>query len=162
MDLLIIRHAIAVDPEDGRFKDAERPLTKEGAEKFKEVAAGLAGILPAPDVLLTSPLLRAVATAEIAGKALGIAPRVEPRLAGRSVTEILAAVKEQGGKNLLAIVGHEPTVSQLLARLLGTPHDLRLGFKKGGAALVDLGEAGTGPGHLLWFAPPKLLRRINR
>jgi len=61
--LLIIRHAIAVDPETAGVDDAERPLTEEGSNKWRAAAQGLATILDPPDALLTSPLLRARQTA---------------------------------------------------------------------------------------------------
>jgi phosphohistidine phosphatase len=60
----------------------------------------------------------------------------------------------------VAIVGHEPTLSALLARLLGAAHGERLAFKKGGAALVDLPDGPTGLGVLLWFLKPKVLRAL--
>jgi hypothetical protein len=55
VQLLIIRHAIAVDLQEAGGDDAERPLTEEGAKKWKEAARGLASILDPPGALLTSP-----------------------------------------------------------------------------------------------------------
>ena len=60
----------------------------------------------------------------------------------------------------MAVVGHEPHVSDLLARLLGSRHDDRLTFKKGGAALVDVPGPLAGGGQLVWFLPPKVLRKL--
>ena len=60
----------------------------------------------------------------------------------------------------VAVVGHEPHVSDLLARLLGSRHDDRLTFKKGGAALVDVPGRLAGGGQLAWFLPPKVLRKL--
>jgi phosphohistidine phosphatase SixA len=51
-------------------------------------------------------------------------------------------------------------VSALLARLLGTRHDDRLTFKKGGAALVDVPGRLAEGGSLAWFLPPKALRKL--
>ena len=60
----------------------------------------------------------------------------------------------------VAIFGHEPWVSELLARLIGTDEDERLTFKKGGAALVEIpGKLAEG-GSLVWYLPPKLLRKL--
>jgi phosphohistidine phosphatase len=61
----------------------------------------------------------------------------------------------------VAVVGHEPWVSELLARLLGTRHDARLAFKKGGAALVDVPGRLAGGGSLVWYLPPKVLRKLG-
>ena len=160
MELLIIRHGIAVEPGEGGLADEERPLTAEGKAKFERAARGLATILPAPDVLLTSPLIRARATADLAASAWGgPKPTVEGRVAEGSA-QILAAVKEHARHKLVALVGHEPTLSQLVGRLLGTRDEGSFPFRKGGAALLDVGHL-TGPAHLVWFVPPRLLRRLG-
>jgi phosphohistidine phosphatase SixA len=52
-------------------------------------------------------------------------------------------------------------VSELLARLVGTSHDDRLTFKKGGAALVDVDGRLADGGSLVWYLPPKLLRKLG-
>ena len=69
MQLIIIRHAIAVPHGTPGYADEERPLTPEGEAKFKEAARGLARAYDRPDALLTSPWLRARQTAAIAGAA---------------------------------------------------------------------------------------------
>jgi phosphohistidine phosphatase len=161
MQLLIVRHGIAVDRGAPGQADEDRALTEEGQKKFREVAQGLAEILPAPDVLLTSPLVRARETAEIAAKAWGgLALEEESALAGGSPAKILGALKPHREKSLVAIFGHEPDVSELVAHLIGTKNAESVAFKKGGSALLEL-DASLARGHLLWFAPPKLLRAID-
>ena len=161
MQLLIIRHAIAVDRGAPGIPDEERPLTPEGEEKFREVAKGLARIADHPAALLTSPLLRAKQTAAIAAAAWGrIEPEDTPALASGSFEALAAALDRHPDDATVAVVGHEPYVSELLARLLGSRHDDRLGFKKGGAALVEVPGRLAGGGRLVWFLPPKVLRRL--
>jgi phosphohistidine phosphatase len=75
MELLIIRHAIAVDRTTPGLPDDQRALTPEGRKKFREAARGLTRIVKRPDALLTSPLLRARQTAEIAAVAWGRRPK---------------------------------------------------------------------------------------
>jgi len=60
----------------------------------------------------------------------------------------------------IALVGHEPTLSMILARLLGAADGERLAFKKGGAALVDLPDGPSAGGQLVWFLKPKVLRAL--
>jgi phosphohistidine phosphatase SixA len=60
----------------------------------------------------------------------------------------------------VALFGHEPDVSELTARLLGTRHATSLAFKKGGAALLEVAPDAS-RGVLLWFLPPRVLRRIG-
>jgi len=158
--LLILRHAIAEDRAPG-LADADRALTPEGVSKFERAAAGLARIVDPPDVLLTSPLKRARQTADIASRAWG---RIEPvetaALAGGTLTELAKAVDAHPDGATVVLVGHEPHVSDLLARLLGSPEGGRLSFKKGGAALVELEDGLEDGGRLVWFLTPKVLREL--
>jgi phosphohistidine phosphatase len=159
--LLLVRHAAAVPSGTPGVPDDERPLTSEGAAKFRVAAKGLARIARRPDVLLTSPLPRARATADIAAKAFKrIEPTVEPALAHGSVDQILTALGRRPSDATIAVVGHEPTLSMILARLLGAVDGERLAFKKGGAALVDLPDGPSGGGRLVWFLKPKVLRAL--
>jgi len=162
MKLLIIRHAAAVPRGTPGIPDDERPLTPRGKMKFRLAAKGLARIVDRPDVILTSPLPRAKSTAEIAALAFKrVEPRIEPALAGESVEDILTAVRRLAPAPTVAIVGHEPVLSALLAHLLGSRQPKHLPFKKGGAALVDLPD-GPGPvGTLVWFIKPRILRTLG-
>ena len=162
MRLLIVRHATAVPQGTPGLSDPDRPLTPAGEKKFGAAARGLAAVLGAPDALLTSPWLRALQTAEIAAAAWGeVSVRKTPALAGGDFDELAKVVDRYRDKELVAVVGHEPWLSALLARLLGTPHDGRLAFKKGGAALVDVRDGLAGGGRLVWYLPPRLLRALG-
>jgi phosphohistidine phosphatase len=157
--LLLVRHAAAVPSGTAGVPDDQRPLTPKGRDKFRVAATGLARITDRPDALLTSPLPRARETAEIAARAFKrIEPTIEPALARGSVDGIVAALGAQRPGTTVAIVGHEPTLSALLARLLGAARGEPLAFKKGGAALVDLPDGPSGAGRLIWFLKPRLLR----
>ena len=161
MRLLVIRHATAVPRGTPGIRDEDRPLTPEGELKFREAAKGLAALVDRPDALLTSPWLRAKQTAAIAAAAWG---RIEPKetavLAGGSFEEQAEVLDRYPQDATVAVVGHEPYVSELLGRLLGSRHDDRLTFKKGGAALVELPGPLARGGTLAWFLPPKVLRRL--
>jgi phosphohistidine phosphatase len=161
MQLIIIRHAIAVPRGTPGTPDEDRALTPEGEQKFREAAKGLASLAGRPDAILTSPWLRARQTAALAASAWG---RLEPKetvaLAGGSFDEQAAVLDHYPDDATVAVVGHEPWVSELLARLLGSRHDDRLEFKKGGAALVDVPGRLAEGGHLVWYLPPKVLRKL--
>ena len=163
MRLIIIRHAIAVPRGTPDIPDDERPLTRRGERRFREAARGLARIAARPDVLLTSPLPRALRTAEIAAAAWGkVKPRKADALAGGSFTEIAAIVDKLPREATVAVVGHEPDVSELLAAVLGSKDAAAFTFKKGGAAAVEVpGPLGQG-GALVWAMPPRLLRRLGK
>jgi phosphohistidine phosphatase len=161
MELLIVRHGIAVDRGTPGMADDERPLTKEGEKKFRGAARGLATIVSAPDIVLTSPLPRALRTAEIAAAAWkGDKPVRSPKLAAGSAAAILELLAQNRRHARVAIFGHEPDLSQLLARLLGSGKGERLALKKGGAALLELTDD-LQAGRLVFYLPPKLLRALG-
>ncbi|PYQ11398.1 MAG: phosphohistidine phosphatase SixA [Acidobacteria bacterium] len=161
MRLLIIRHATAVPRGTPDMPDEERPLTKRGERRFRRAADGLARLTKRPDTLLSSPLSRARRTAEIAAKAWGkVEVEESPALAGGSYDEVATALGRFPAESMVAIVGHEPDLSALLGRLLGGAHAERLTFKKGGAALLDVPGSLAEGGTLVWYAPPRILRRL--
>jgi len=160
MRLLIVRHAIAEDRTAG-MSDAERALTPEGIERFEEAAAGLARLVDRPDALLTSPLTRARQTADIAARAWGgVEPKSTAVLAGGTFAELAKIVDAYPDDATVVLVGHEPQVSDLLAHLVGSRDGDRFAFKKGGVALVELGDGLEDGGLLLWCLPPKVLRKL--
>jgi phosphohistidine phosphatase len=161
--LLLIRHAPAVRNGSAGIRDGERPLTPLGRARFRVAARGLARISDRPDILLTSPLVRARATAEIAAAAFKkVTQRVEPALGQENLDAVVAALKKCPRDAMVAVVGHEPTLSRLLARMLGVHQDDdRFAFKKGGAALVDLPDGPAAAGQLRWFVKPHILRSLG-
>jgi phosphohistidine phosphatase len=162
--LLIVRHARAAPRGSRGMRDDERPLTKDGAADFGGVARGLARISPAPHVILTSPLRRARQTAEIARAAWTSKARIdeERALVGSGTAEVVELLAKHRRLSLVAVFGHEPGVSALLAHLLGAKRAGGLGFKKGGVALLEtLDPRSYGSGRLIWFLPPKLLSALG-
>jgi phosphohistidine phosphatase len=161
--LYLVRHAVAEERSDEWPDDAKRPLTHEGRVRMRQVVAGLRELDPDIDVVLTSPLVRAVQTADLLVDGLKPRPsvRVAPVLAldgtPAKVAEVVAAVRDARG---LALVGHEPNLGELAAWLIGSRMPLR--FKKGGICRIDLaGAPGARSGQLLWFATPKMLRGLK-
>ncbi|HEX7787173.1 MAG TPA: histidine phosphatase family protein [Methylomirabilota bacterium] len=163
MQVLLIRHAPAVPRDPDGMRDHDRPLTRRGRRRFRLAARGLARIIDRPDALLTSPLARARETAGLTARAFGrLTPRIEPALGDEDVGGLVTALKRFPADATVALVGHEPTLSGLLAHLLGMhPGEGRFAFKKGGAALVDLPDGPAMPGRLIWFVKPRILRYIG-
>jgi phosphohistidine phosphatase len=163
MKALIIRHAEALPRGTPGVLDDARPLTASGKVKFRTAARGLARVAPRPDVLLTSPRPRARETAEITARAFRhVEPWVESSLADQNIDAIVAALQTHPGNATVALVGHEPTLGALLARLLGGTRKERLTLEKGGAALVDLPDGPSTAGRLIWFLAPRVLRKLAR
>ena len=94
-------------------------------------------------------------------RARGIEPKLEPSLASGSFEAQAAALDRFPDDTTVAIFGHEPWVSELLGRLVGTRDSDRLTFKKGGAALVEVPDGFADGGTLVWYLTPKLLRKLG-
>ena len=159
MELYFLRHGIAADVGPEGSGDAGRPLPAEGIKKMKEEARGLRRLDVRPDVLLSSPLVRARQTAEIVRHALGLDSRLVDALApGCGVAQLRDLLGEYRSAERIMIVGHEPDFSDLISALTGGS---RIMLKKGGLARVDLETVSDGAGTLVWLLPPLALRRAG-
>jgi phosphohistidine phosphatase len=166
MRLLLIRHAIAEEREDfartGK-DDSLRPLTDEGRKKMKQAARGLRSLVPEIDLLATSPLTRAAQTGAILDSVYGGIDVVETdELSPETTPEQFLRWLRQQKEDVVAAVGHEPSLSQILGWLL-TGIDRRLfAFRKGGACLLEFGddEPAGGTATLLWALTPAQLRTL--
>jgi phosphohistidine phosphatase len=167
MRLLIIRHAIAEDRDAFAASgqdDSLRPLTKDGRKKMRVGAAGLRATAPAIDVLATSPLVRAVETADIVAAAFQRpATHTVPSLApDRSPSEFVGWMHSIEGADVVAAVGHEPHLGHLVSWLVSARKQTFLELKKGGACLLDLGAAPSpGTARLLWVLTAGQLRQFG-
>jgi phosphohistidine phosphatase len=162
MKLLLIRHAAAVPRGTPGIADGDRRLTADGEADFRSAAGGLAWIVDPPQVLLSSPLVRARATADIAARTFGrLELRIEPALAYGTPENVLTALAvHEATAASIGVVGHEPLLSAVLARLLGAGDSNRVEFQKGGAALIDLPDGVWAAGRLMWFLEPRILRTL--
>ena len=168
MDLLVVRHAVAEDRDEfaatGR-PDTARPLTADGRKKFERGARGLVRVLPALDVLASSALRRAVETAEILARAYRVegGPRLRELEPGARPEALVRWLRRQNRQAVVAVVGHEPHLSALAAHLLAGRGRGFTDFKKGGAALLALGdEPAAGEAELRWLLTAAQLRRLGR
>ncbi len=160
MDLLIIRHAIAADPADYE-DDAARPLTPEGIKKMRQAAKGLRRLVPAIDLLATSPLTRAVETAEIVSAEYDDAtPVVVAALApGHTAATVAQWLDSQRRHQVVAVVGHEPGLSHMASWFLTGTERSFIELKKGAACLLTfLGPIEAGSAALSWALTPSQLR----
>lgn len=166
MRLYVVRHGVAEDRTSSGL-DRDRRLTAEGRDRMRRAARGLALLGVRVDTLLTSPLPRARQTAEIlATEVPGLpAPQQLAALAtGTGPVELLRQLRLRGDVEALMVVGHEPTLSGLIALLLtGSPDGAAIPMKKGGVALLELGRlAPHGEASLRWLLAPGVLRRLGR
>jgi phosphohistidine phosphatase len=167
MQLLVIRHAIAENratfAQTGQ-DDGQRPLTDEGRRRMEIAARGLRSLVGSLDLVAASPLTRARETAEIVAAAFGGSP-VETSVAlspGRSPDEVVEWLKHHAALERVAVVGHEPDLSDLVSYLLLDEGTSFFVFKKGGACLLEFaGRIGPGDANLRWLLRPKHLRALG-
>ena len=162
MRLLLVRHAIALDRGTPGVADSVRPLTEEGIAKFKRTARGLASLVK-PDLILTSPILRAKQTAELLAKQW---PDVGIHESGPLESGSRDRFEDSLGKlsksTLIAAVGHEPHMSEWTAEWLGSDESNAFAFKKGGAALLEFdGDVAEGSGRLVFFLAPGAIKDLQ-
>ncbi|MBM3793750.1 MAG: phosphohistidine phosphatase SixA [Acidobacteria bacterium] len=159
MQVYLLRHGIAEDARRGSA-DSARALTPEGRKKVKEVLGVAKQAGTRPTLVLTSPLRRAVETAEIAVAALGLKKsdlvQTHALIPSAAVTDAWEEIRVYKDEEALLLVGHEPLFGLLFAYLLGEP-GLLIDFKKGALARIDIESFGPQPrGVQRWFLPPKL------
>jgi phosphohistidine phosphatase len=162
-EIYLIRHGVAEERGDAWPDDAKRPLTEQGMARLRKSIRGLARAGVSFDIVLTSPLVRTRQTAEIV--AAEVAPRpqvvaIESLAPGGAYAAIVADLDAQTRRLKIAVVGHEPGIGELAARLAGSRHAFE--FKKGAVCRVDVELPVTGPGTLKWFLTPRLMRALRR
>jgi len=139
MKTLLIRHAHAVDSRDGGAgADEDRWLTDKGRMVARKVGDRLRDEGYAADAIVTSPLVRAVQTAELVARGLkykGVVEVFADLAPDGSIGAAAQALEEKGG--LVVAVGHEPGISALASHLAGRPV---ASFRKGEAVLVRDGK----------------------
>ena len=162
--LFLIRHGIAEERGDAWPDDAKRPLSEDGIDRFQKSARGLARLDVWIDVVLTSPLVRARQTADIVASAFDPRPSIitiESLAPGGSYASLLTDLEKHGRKTRIALVGHEPGIGELGARLIGSRHSFE--FKKGAVCRIDVDEIPpVSPGDLRWFLTPKMMATIKK
>jgi phosphohistidine phosphatase len=159
MEVYLLRHGIA-DDDSPTGRDSDRQLTAEGRRKLKDVLKTIAAAGVSPSVIVSSPYLRALQTAEIAREILGcpeevhrsdaLVPESDPQQVWQ---EIRNSYK---GSDSILLASHEPLMSRCAGFLLGYP-DLLVDFKKGAIVRIDIEQFGMQPrGLLRWMLVPKL------
>lgn len=164
-ELYIMRHGIAVERGTANYlDDAKRPLTPEGKKKVQEITQGLIRLGLELHWVVSSPLVRAVETAELvadllpANVPLDFCDALRPGGAPEDLVKFLA---KHASRRRVMVVGHEPDLSELAARLMGAGRHANLTFKKGGCCLITFDEfPPKSPGQLVWWLTPRIVRKL--
>ena len=158
MEVYLLRHGIAEARRAGRT-DAERKLTEDGKRKLRQVLARARAAKAEPSLILTSPLTRAVETAEIAAEVLryqGAIVPAEALLPSSSPRAVWRELGAHAGERAVLLAGHEPLLSETASYLLGASRVV-VEVKKGALLRVDLEiTSGEPRGVLQWLLTAKL------
>jgi phosphohistidine phosphatase len=162
MELFILRHGRA--GQHGDYEDDRaRPLTDEGRERSVVSGRGLRRLRVTPQVVLSSPLVRARETAELVAAELEGSPAVEltevlsPGVGPEAVVRYLR--KHHGGAEAALLVGHEPDLSVLIGALVSRDGTARVRMKKGGLCHLRLREGELA--ELAALYPPGVLIELG-
>lgn len=164
MRIILFRHGPAEDRDPQRWPDDHaRPLTTKGEARVRRCARALKKLEGEIHVILSSPLVRCMRTAELLREECGSQPALTafPSLApGRSWRTTMQRLAEEGPDSTLVLVGHEPELGKLAGLFLfGAPASLPL--KKAGACSFTFDETvAAGAGRMRWFLPPRALERL--
>jgi len=162
MEIYFLRHASAGQPKLNPAKDEKRPLDKQGTQQSHDVGRALAALNIELDAIVSSPLVRAAQTASIVAREMGQEDKIvtddalRPDATYDKFEELLARYQ---GKEAIMVVGHNPSQSEFLNRLLtGGPASV-IELKKGAVARVE--KDGRKPAVLKWCMPPKVVRCLQ-
>lgn len=166
MEIYIIRHGDAIDRSDPQVTgDAMRWLTETGRDEVMVSARLLAKLSVAPDLVLTSPMVRARQTAEIVTDLVGPAggPEVCDHLVyGGSLAGVLEDILRHDRHRRVVLAGHMPSVGALVGYVAWGMPEAGIPFRTGEVGRVDLpdGSPRAGFGDLRWLIPPKVARKL--
>jgi len=166
MDCVLLRHGIAVERDEWKGPDGDRPLTECGAKRVAQTAVGLSRL----DVQLThvfsSPLIRAIETAKIVYRSLRVCSAmhvVHELLPDAPPHRLLSILHKLPPESCVLCIGHEPQLGMAASVLLSGRVSASFPLKKAGACLIELSvPAKPGRGVLRWWLTPSQLRAIGK
>lgn len=152
--IYLVRHGIAGDPDEWKGPDDSRPLNAKGRRKFRDTARAFVKMGDRIDLLCTSPLVRAVQTAEILAGALeldevSILEELRPDVPVQRLLERVATLDAKR----IALVGHDPQLSGA-AGALGDVEPARVEFPKGAIVRFDVDDAAGRKAKARWWLEP--------
>lgn len=156
MVVYFLRHAEA-EPDAGT--DFDRKLAAKGLEQAEKMAKFIARNGLQPELIITSPVVRARQTAKIVSQKLGeIDLVVEEWLAcGMTPEACLEGIRAYEHKASLMVVGHEPDFSGAIARLLGLASQEAINVRKASLTAIEIETLQPGLGRLEFFTPVRIV-----
>lgn len=161
MVLYLMRHADAGVSRGNPLLDAKRGLVKEGKEQCMLMARLLLALKAPIDTIVSSPLKRALQTAQFVGTELGFDAKVEISDAlgpNGTFASFQALLAKYANRDAVLAVGHNPNLFQFLGRLItGNGESASIRMRKASIARIDLDKH---PARLQWLIDPRAARSI--
>jgi len=160
MILYLMRHANAGVPKENPALDARRGLVKEGKEQCMLMARLLSALKVQVDLIVSSPLKRAMQTAQFVGTELGYDAKVEISRGlapDADYTDFQAMLAKYASRDGVLAVGHNPNCFQFLGRMITGNGGASIRMRKGSIARIDLDNH---PPRLQWLIDPRSARAI--
>lgn len=155
VEIYLVRHAHAGNPDEWTGDDADRPLSAKGRRQAERLGRFLARNGLKPNAIITSPKVRAHQTAELVAAALGTRVETDHRLGMPVDLDLLSKIVAESGGERVLLVGHDPDMSDLAAEMMGAQY---VPLKKGALARFDTTLPLQPAGALLrWLVPPDLI-----
>jgi phosphohistidine phosphatase len=163
MILYIVRHAEAVEGSN-ELPDEWRYLTEDGRAAAKKMSASLSKFGPKTRLTITSPLTRAVQTAEIMAEKACRRNEVAASsllLPGGDIPDLISCLMERSAAGRVMVVGHEPHLGSLAAALLQCKKG-SISLKKGSCVALKLDvDSSDTPAAFLWYLVPGKKRVVS-
>jgi len=163
LELYLIRHGIAAERGPDYPDDSKRPLTSAGIARLRKQAKALTDLEVDFDQIISSPLVRTKQTADVFAQGLPSKPSVvtsDALAPAGTPTAVFQELARHMRKGQIALVGHEPNLGELAARLIGSRTPIE--FKKGAICRIDFEVfPPKGVGVLRWFVTPKFLKKSS-
>jgi phosphohistidine phosphatase len=160
MNLYLMRHANAGVPRESAKLDAKRGLIAEGKEQCMMMGRILGALKVQPDVIIASPLKRALQTAQFVGNELGYEGKVEVSEAlslSATYTDFQKLIDKYSDRQDVLVVGHNPNLFQFLGRIITGNGGAGVRMRKGAVARIDMDKR---PPLLQWLIDPRMARWI--
>lgn len=160
MELILMRHG-KTEEHNAKTKDADRRLTAKGREKTRAAASAILILLKqgSPVTIWTSPVLRAMQTAELVAEVIkGASLAAKAAIASGDLDELIQDLKDFDREGTLIVIGQEPYLSHWGARIAS----VILPIKTASAVAFEMTSLVPPQGELLWYANNQSLQRLTR
>jgi phosphohistidine phosphatase len=161
MDLYVLRHGKAEQFPLAEKTDTDRALSRQGRDEIRQIAGWMLRRGCRFGLIATSPLKRAIETAEIVAEICGLQRNLlvwQELSPGMDFDRLMEQIASCSNVSSLLIIGHEPSLSSCIGRIISLTGQASLQLKKGGLARIRNFTPSPVFGELVWLIPPRLMR----